>query len=295
MILIDTHCHAHFRSYRDDMDEVIRRSLSKGVGMITVGTTFETSQKGLEVAERYDGLWATVGMHPNHLCPQDFIDDEELDPALQQTIHTKGHDFDPADFLPLARHPKCVAIGECGLDYFQIPASEDREAVIEKQKETTRQHFDLASEVGLPVAIHSRDAQKDQLALIKEFLAAGKLVRRGVIHCFTGTLEEALEYLETGFLISFTGIITFAPRKKDPLINGLSPLQEVVRQIPLESIMAETDAPYLSPEPYRGKRNEPWHVEFVAKKIAEIKGISFEEVCEVTTKNAEKLFGIKVR
>lgn len=294
MNLIDTHCHVHFRAYREDMDEVICRSLEKGVKMITVGTQLDTSQKGLEVAERYEGVRATVGMHPSHLCAQDFVDDEELDPSMQQTIHTGGHTFDPADFLPLARHPKCVAIGECGLDYVHIPENLNREEVIAKQKQTVRQHFDLASEVGLPLAIHSREAQKDQLALIREYIQAGKLARRGVIHCFTGSLEEAREYLETGFLISFTGIITFSPRKKDLLVGGLSPLQEVVRQLPLESIMIETDAPYISPEPYRGKRNEPWQVEFVARKIAEIKKISFEEVCEVTTKNAEKLFGIHV-
>ncbi len=294
MNLIDTHCHVHFRAYRDDMDEVICRSLEKGVKMITIGTQLNTSQKGLEVAERYDGVWATVGMHPNHLCAQNFVDDEELDPSEQQMIYTKGHTFDPANFLPLAHHPKCVAIGECGLDYVHIPENLDREEVIAKQKETVRQHFDLATEVGLPVVIHSREAQKDQLAIIKESIAAGKLAQRGVIHCFTGSLEEAQEYLEIGFLISFTGIITFPPRKKDLLVDSLSPLQYVVQQLPLESIMIETDAPYISPEPYRGKRNEPWQVEFVARKIAEIKKISFEEVCEVTTKNAEKLFGIKV-
>jgi TatD DNase family protein len=274
------------------MDAVIRRSLEKGIGMITIGTQLDTSQKALEIAETYDGLWATVGMHPSHLCAQEFVDDEELDPSLQQTICSKGHTFDPKDFLPLAKHPKCVAIGECGLDYYHIPENVNREEVIAKQKQTLREQLDLASQVELPVVIHCRDAHEDQLEILQEYEKQGKLIKHGVAHCFTGTLQQAQDYLALGFLVSFTGIITFPPRKKDVLPNGLSPLQEVVRQLPLESFMVETDAPYLSPEPFRGERNEPWRAEYVAKKIAEIKNISFEEVCEATTQNAKKLFGI---
>jgi TatD DNase family protein len=178
------------------------------------------------------------------------------------------------------------------LDYYHIPENLNREEVIAKQKQTLRRQLDLASQTGLPVVIHCRDAHEDQLEILQEYAGQGKLTKRGVAHCFTGTLQQAQDYLDLGFLVSCTGIITFPPRKKDVLPNGLSPLQEVVRQLSLDSIMVETDAPYLSPEPFRGKRNEPWHVEFVAKKIAEIKNISFEEVCEATTQNAKKLFGI---
>jgi len=292
MKLIDTHCHVHFNAYKQDMDEVIRRSLEKGVFLITVGTQADTSRRGLEVAERYEGVWATVGLHPSHLCEQSFVDDEEVDPSQTQIIKTRCEVFDPKVYLPLAQHSKCVAIGECGLDYYHFPEGCDPEAEKERQRQTCRAHFELASKVGLPVVIHSRNAHKEQLGIIKEFLDQNQLQRRGVIHCFTGTLEEAQAYLDSGFLISVTGIVTFSPRKKDQLESGLSLLQEVVRQLPLESLMVETDAPYICPEPFRGQRNEPWQVITIAKKIAEIKGISFEEVAEVTNTNAKRLFGI---
>ena len=312
MNLVDTHCHVHFNAYRQDMDEVIERTLSKGVFMITVGTQSTTSANGLKVAERYDGVWAAVGLHPNHLCEQEFFDEEELEfnatfVASEQDgtsagggsgfagkvplnkIKTRCESFDHDYYLNLARHPKCVAIGECGLDYYRMPENIDRDELIAKQQATIRAHFDLASEVGLPVIIHSRAAHEDQLSVIREYVEAGKLEQRGVIHCFTGTIEEARQFIDLGFLISFTGIITFPPRKTEGLI---SPVQTVVRDLPLECIMVETDAPYIAPVPHRGKRNEPWMVEYVAKKIAELKGISVEEVAEVTSRNARKMFRI---
>ncbi len=295
--MIDTHCHVHFNAYRDDMDDVILRTLQKGVFMITVGTQTTTSANGLKVAEKYDGVWATVGLHPNHLCEQEFVDEQELGEGEKVKIKTRCEMFDHDYYLDLARHPKCVAIGECGLDYYRLPEHFDRNELIAKQKETVRQHFDLASEVGLPVVIHCRDgsptlttsAHTDQLQIIREFVEAGKLQRRGVVHCFTGTLEEANAYVELGFLISFTGVITFPPRKSD---GPISPLQQVVRDLPLEHIMIETDSPYLTPVPNRGKRNEPWMVEYVAQKISELKKVSVEEVARVTTENAKRLFGI---
>ena len=293
-MVIDTHCHVHFRAYKDDMNKVIKRSLDKGVAMITVGTQADTSRKGLEVAERYENLWATVGIHPNHLCEQDFVDDQELDPEDQQVIKTRCETYDHETYLAMAQHEKCVAIGEFGLDYFHIPENLNRDEVIADQKANCRLHFDLATEANLPVALHTRDAHAEQLEIIREYVAENKLQRRGVIHCFTGSLEEAKAYIDLGFMISFTGIVTFKPRAKDRLESGLSPLQDVVRQLPLESIMIETDAPYISPEPLRGQRNEPWHVLHIAQKIAEIKKIPYEEVCKVTTENAEKLFGIKI-
>lgn len=291
MRFVDTHCHVHFNAYRDDMDEVIERTLSKGVFLITVGTQSTTSANGLKVAERYDGLYATVGLHPNHLCEQEFFDDDELPPEESATpkIKTRCETFDHAYYLGLARHPKCVAVGECGLDYYRLPENVDRDEVIAKQKATVRAHFELAHEAGLPVVIHCRDAHADQLAIVREFVDAGKLQRRGVVHCFTGTLEEAKAYVELGFLISFTGVITFPPRKSE---GPISPLQQVVRDLPLEHMMIETDAPYLTPVPHRGERNEPWMVEFVAQKISELKRVSVDEVARVTTENARRLFGI---
>jgi len=310
MRYIDTHCHVHFNAYRDDMDEVIERTLSKGVFLITVGTQSSTSANGLAAAERYDGMYATVRLHPNHLCEQEFFDEQELEfkatlvaSGLDGTkvpvnrIKTRCETFDHAYYLGLARHPKCVAVGECGLDYYRLPENVDRDEVVAKQKATVRAHFELAHEAGLPVVIHCRDgstplttgAHADQLAIIREFVDAGKLQRRGVVHCFTGTLEEAKAYVELGFLISFTGVITFPPRKSE---GPISPLQKVVRDLPLEHVMIETDAPYLTPVPHRGERNEPWMVEFVAEKISELKRVSVEEVARVTGENAKRLFGI---
>lgn len=290
--MIDTHCHVHFNAFKDDMDDVIRRTLERGVSMVTVGTQATTSANGLKVAEKYDGLWATVGLHPNHLCEQEFFDEQELADGTKvpgNSIKTRCETFNRATYLELARHPKCVAIGECGLDYYRLPDNVDRDETIAKQKATVRQHFDLAHEVGLPVVVHCRDAHADQQAIIREYVESGKLQRRGVIHCFTGTLEEARIYADLGFFISFTGVITFPPRKSE---GQISPLQTVVRDLPLERMMIETDSPYLTPVPHRGERNEPWMVEFVAAKISELKKVSLEEVDRVTTENAMRLFGI---
>ena len=294
MRLVDTHCHVHFNAYRDDMDEVIRRSLAADVFMITVGTQKDTSRKGLETAERYEGLWASAGLHPNHLCEQEFYDDDELPPEAQATpkIKTRCERFDHAEFLKLTKHPKCVAVGECGLDYYRIPETADLADVKRVQEETVRAHFDLATEANLPVIIHCRDAHAPQQEIIREYLAGGKLARRGVVHCFTGTIEEAQAYRALGFLVSFTGIITFPPRKGE---GEMSVLQKVVREFPLESMMIETDSPYLTPVPFRGKRNEPAHVRFVAEKIAELKKLPVEEVARVTTENALRLFGLPIR
>ncbi len=286
-MLIDTHCHIHFNAYKNDMDEVIQRTLSKDVQMITVGTQKDTSRHALEIAEKYDGLWATVGLHPNHLTAQEFWDDEEIP---KDKIKTRTEVFDPDFYLELAKHPKCVAIGEFGLDYYHLPKHLDVEEIKELQRKTVLEHFDLATKADLPVVIHSRDAHEEQFELIKDALSKGKLSCKGVIHCFTGTLEQAQAYIEIGFLISFTGIITFPPRKKE---GEISPLQKVVQDLPLESIMLETDAPYLAPVPHRGKRNEPWYVIDIAKKVAELKGISLEEVEEQTNKTAKKFFKLK--
>ncbi len=264
------------------MDEVIKRTLEKGVRMITVGTQSTTSKNGIEVAEKYDGVYTTIGLHPNHTCEQHFEDEME-------EIKTRCESFDVEYYRALAKHPKVVAIGECGLDYYRIPPEVDRDALIVKQKEELHKQLSLADELNLPVVIHCRDAHADQLAMLKEFTDAGKLTRKGVIHCFTGTLAEACAYHAIGFLTSFTGIITFPPRKSE---GPISPLQSVVADCPLEMMILETDSPYLTPEPHRGERNEPWYVQFVAAKVAELKGISLEEVDRVTTQNAERLFGI---
>lgn len=282
-MLIDTHCHVQFNSYKNDSDEVIKRTLEKGVFMITVGTQSDTSSAGLELAEKYDGLWASVGLHPYHLHEQKFGDENEI-------VHTRTEKFDYNIFKRLAQHPKCVAIGEFGLDYFHMPENVSRDEVIREQKETVRAQFDLATELNLPVIIHCRDAYEDQLEIVEEYIRAGKLERRGVVHCFVGTQEVADKFLDLGFYISFTGIVTFPPRKKDVGDDGLSSIQRIAKNIPIDRLLLETDAPYLTPVPHRGERNEPWMVKFVAEKIAELKGIEVDEVEKITTENAKRLF-----
>lgn len=285
-MLIDTHCHVQFHAFKNDVDEVIKRTLNKGVFMITVGTQKETSLAGLHIAEKYDGLWATVGLHPYHLHEQKFEDENEL-------IYTREEKFDPSYYRELAKHPKCVAIGEFGLDYFHMPVNVSRDEVIEEQKKVVRLQFDLADELDLPVIVHCRDAYEDQLEIIEEYVLAGKLSRRGVVHCFVGTQEIADKFLALGFYISFTGIITFRPRQSEIGEDGLSPIQRIAKNVLLDRILLETDAPYLSPVPHRGERNEPWMVQFVEEKIAELKRIEVEEVERVTTENVERLFGIR--
>ena len=270
------------------MDEVIKRSLAESVFMITVGTQQDTSRRGVKVAEKYNGVWAAIGLHPSHTSEQTFEDDEEMPTS---TIKTRTEEFDPVFYRELAKSKKVVAIGECGLDYYHLPENISLDEVKEKQKIALRGQLDLADELGLPLIIHSRSAHADQIALLREYVKAGKLARRGVTHCFTGTIDEAQDYLDLGFLISFTGILAFPPRKSE---GEISPLQKVAQQIPLEKIMIETDAPYLAPPPYRGQRNEPRYVIEVAKKIAILKNVSLEEVVRVTTENAVKLFNLKI-
>jgi TatD DNase family protein len=281
--LIDTHCHVHFEAFKNDMDEVVQRALDAGVGMISVGTQSTTSKNGIALAERFDGVWTTIGLHPNHLHQQEFFDDDELPPEEQATgkIKTRAEVFDPEYYSELVKHPKVVAIGEFGLDYYRIPPGAHKEQVIEDQKAACRAQLQFATEHSKPVVIHCRDAHAEQFELLKEEIDRGGLKRRGVIHCFTGTVENAERYRSIGFLTSITGIVTFA---KD--------LQAVVKQIPLDQIMIETDAPYLTPAPHRGKRNEPAYVKHIAEFIAELKGVSFDEVAEMTTMNARKLFDI---
>jgi TatD DNase family protein len=283
-MLVDTHCHVHFRGYGTEKEDVIRRADEAGVLMLTVGTNLETSRDALACAETHEGVWASIGLHPNHTTPSPHHDEAELEHAPP----SEGERFDATAFRELVNHPKCVAIGECGLDFYRMEG--DATGEMKKQDEAVRAQFDLATQAGKPVIIHCRDAHTEQLALIREYVDAGKLARRGVIHCFTGTLEEAQAYIKLGFLISFTGIITFPPRKGE---GDLSSLQRVVRELPLASILIETDSPYLTPVPFRGKRNEPGHVKFVAEKVSELKRVAFDDVARQTTENAKCLFGLK--
>lgn len=283
-MLFDTHCHVHFNAFKDDMDDVVRSALEQDVAMITVGTQKDTSANGVKLAERYDHVWASAGLHPSHLLPG-YVDEDEV------AFRSRQEAFDPDYYRELLRHPKVVAVGEMGLDYYH----ENKDVPLEEMKRIQAQAFEagarLAMSEGLPVIIHCRDAHDDQIELLTKiygpFVDGDPL--RGVIHCFTGTTQDAQRYFNLGFLISFTGIITFPPRKAD-IEAGKETLQDVVRWAPLDKILVETDAPYLAPVPMRGKRNLPEYVKHVAEKVAELKGVSYKEVEKETTKNTLNLF-----
>jgi len=279
---IDSHCHAHFAAYKDDMNEVVERSLANGVGMITIGTQSSTSRNAIELAEKYDGVWAAIGLHPNHLHEQEFFDDDELPEEKREVgkIKTRSEEFDFEYYSKLVVHPKVVAIGEFGLDYYHIPEDIESKKVKEDQAKAVKEQLSFASKFDKPVIIHCRDAHEDQIKLLQEEIQQGGLEKRGVIHSFTGTYEEAEKYIEMGFVLGLNGIFTFS---KD--------LQKVIKKVPIEYLLIETDAPYLAPAPFRGKRNEPHYVKYIAQLLAEIKEIDIKEVAKITKENTIRVFG----
>ncbi len=283
MDFIDSHAHLHFPAFSADGAEVLQRARDNGISLITVGTKFATSMSGIDFAEQHDGVWCTIGLHPGHVHDHNFVDENE-------ETHDKPmpeREFDEARYKSLVSHPKVVAIGEFGLDYSRIPNGMDVEVFKNDQRNVARQQLQFATKHNKPVVIHCRGgatadvtgAHDDMRTLIAEEIGRGGIERRGVIHCFTGTIDDAAKYADLGFLISITGIVTF----------GKS-LAAAVREIPLEQMMIETDCPYLSPVPLRGKRNEPANVVLVAQAIADVKGVSLAEVARVTTENARQLF-----
>jgi TatD DNase family protein len=282
-ILIDTHCHLNFKDFKDDADEVITRTLAGETDMILVGSEFKTSSRAVDYTNKYDsGVYAAIGLHPIHL---ENVLAENHDENGDYKFVTHAEEFNYDAYYNLAKeNKKVVAIGEIGLDYFHIDKNQDTAAVKEKQRTILKQLLLLAHNLDLPVIIHCREAHEDLLPLLKEFKEKYKKDDKrewGVIHCFSGDEALAREYIVLGLKISFTGLITFAHN-----------WDEVIKNIPLEKIMIETDAPYMAPIPYRGKRNEPLYVRYVAEKIAELKGLKFEEVAEKTYQNAKDLFGI---
>ena len=282
-LLIDTHAHVNFNDFKDDSKEVIKRSLDENIWMINVGAERKTSERAVKMAEEYeDGVYATVGLHPSHLVEQD-VEYEENGEIVK--YKSKREEFDYDFYLNSAKNEKVLGIGECGLDYSQSKISNlKNKNWKEKQKEVFIKHIKLAKEVNKPIIIHCRDAHDDLLKILHLAVKPPS----GVMHFFTGNLEQAKKYIEFGFYISFSGVITFPPKK----VETVGAYDEIIKNIPLEKILVETDCPYVAPVPYRGKRNEPAYVKYVAHKIAEIRGISFDEVAEQTTKNARKLFGI---
>lgn len=254
-MLFDTHAHYYDKKFDTDRDELLSKMKENGVGYImNAGCDVETTKRCIALAERYDFLYATAGIHPNHTFD---MNDRSLDGIKM-----------------LAKHPCVCAIGEIGLDYFHKYT--DRGV----QKEAFARQIALADEMHLPFVIHCRDAIKDVLDILKsEYKGGGALM-----HCFSESKETAKILLDMGLTIAIGGTVTFK--------NNVRTV-EAVKHIPMENLVIETDSPYLSPTPHRGERNSSLYIHYVAEKIAEIKGLPVEEVIETTTKNAKNFFGIE--
>ena len=250
----DSHSHIQFPEYEDDLPEVIERALKAEVeGIIVVGTTIDDSQQAIALARQYPELYAAVGIHPSDT---DDVNDELID---MLTL-----------FL---EQPSVVAIGEVGLDYYRS------EVAREQQKRVMKRFIRFARELGKPIIIHQRSAEEDLYQIVRDE-GGGEV--SGVMHCFSGDVKMAAQMLDLGFYISFAGNISFKNFKQ----------QEVIREVPLEKLLLETDAPFLSPEPYRGKRNEPAYLRHTVEAAAKILGLSPKDVARETTGNAMRLFGI---
>lgn len=256
-MLFDTHTHLDNQAFEEDRQQVVARAKEEGVSLlVNIGFNRETIPSTLRLAEEYDFIYAAVGWHPH-----DASDFTEKDLRwLEELAMT---------------HPKVVAIGEMGLDYYWDNAPRS------VQKEVFRQQIALAKKVKKPIIIHDRDAHRDVVDILKE---EGAQEVGGIMHCFGGSLEIAQECLELGFYISFGGPLTFKNAKKP---------KEVAAQIPLDRLLIETDSPYLTPHPFRGKRNESSYVKLVAQSLAEIKNVSFEEICQITMENGKRVFQLE--
>jgi len=273
-MLVDTHAHLNFSAYKNDLDETIGRALSEKIWIINVGSQYKTSKKAVEIAEKYkEGVFAAIGLHPIYSTP-DLIK-IKTDPK-EGNLASKGEIFQIDKYRKLAESKKVVAIGEIGLDYYNKPKTKRKISLFkEKQKEIFLKQLELARNLNLPIIFHCRMAHNDLLNILK--LKSGL---RGVIHCFTGSWREAKEYLTRNFYLGFNGIIF----KLD--------LDEVIKKTPLNRILVETDCPYLTPPLAGRERNEPVFVKYVVQKIADLKGVNFKKVAEITTENARVLFKI---
>lgn len=291
-MLIDSHCHINFIAYKNDADEVIKDFLRNNYAMMVVGSQDSTSRRAVEYADKYErGVYAAVGLHPIDLI--DEVEDTVVMGGKPYTFKNRQEDFDQEKYRALALSSKKVkAIGEVGLDYFYFDKFPEANwaGFKSKQREALIGFIELAEELDLPLIFHCRGeknnpdgAYDELLELIKTEIAKGRKIR-GVVHCFGGNLQQAEKFVGLGLLIGFTGVITFKKKSEE--------LQAIAVALPLDKILVETDAPFLSPEPHRGQRCLPQYVEFVARKVAELKGLSYEEVAEATTQNAKNLFNI---
>ena len=280
---IDIHSHLNFAAFDTDREEVIKRALDAKVAMINVGTQKDTSKKAVELAEKYEnGVYAIVGVHPIHTS-KSFHDVQELGDGGKE-FTSRGEAFDISYYKTLAQNPKVVGIGECGLDCYR----ESQDSGFKIQERVFRQQIELATEVGKPLMLHlrngsGRSAYNDAFRILESCFLNRESSAGGNLHFFAGSIEEAKPFLDAGFSFSFTGVITFT-----------HDYNEVIRYLPLDAILSETDSPYVAPVPYRGKRNEPLYVKEVVKAIARIRGEDEEKVRVQILKNAEQLFGISL-
>ncbi|HYC83476.1 MAG TPA: TatD family hydrolase [Candidatus Paceibacterota bacterium] len=274
---IDVHAHVNFAAYDQDRDEVVARALENDTWMVNVGTQYDTSKKAVEMAERYEeGVYAIIGLHPIHTS-RSRHDSEELGEGAED-FTSRGEEFDMERYRALAASPKVVGIGECGLDYYRLEAES-----IERQREAFSRQIALANEMNKPLMLHIRpskeagapDAYDDAIAMLKEQAKVA-----GNAHFFAGTALQAKKFSDLGFTVSFTGVITFT-RDYD----------EAISSVPLDRLLSETDCPYVTPTPHRGKRNEPVFVAEVVRRLAAIKGIGEEEMAQAVMANARRLFG----
>jgi len=252
-VLVDSHCHLDYPEFAD-IEAVNARAKNADVGaMLTIGTEISRFPGVLAVAEKRENIWCTVGTHPNHAADEEPVKLEQL--------------------LDYAKHPKVVGFGETGLDYYHKDTGPDL------QQQSFRVHLAAARTAGLPVIVHTRDADDDTISILEDEYTKGAFT--GLIHCFSSSESFAKRALDLGFYISVSGIITF---------KSAGTLREVIASVPLDRLLVETDAPYLAPEPYRGKKNEPAYTRFTAEKVAEVKYVDFTTLANATTDNFFNLF-----
>ena len=280
MKYFDAHTHVNFVAYNDDREATILRAKEAQVGMNVVGTQFDTSKEAVALAEKYDNVYATIGLHPIHTA-KSYHDEKELGEGGKE-FTSRGEKFDMSAYMELGKNPRVIAVGECGLDYYRVDKSTK-----DTQVDAFIQQIELANTLGKPLMLHIRPAPQslggvgnaydDALEVIK---AHAKV--RGDVHFFAGDWSIAKKFLDTGFTLSFTGVITFTHDYDD-----------VVKNAPLDMLLSETDAPYVTPVPHRGKRNEPVYVTEVVKAIARIRGGDEEVVREAVMQNVKRVFAVE--
>jgi len=254
MILVDSHCHLNFPDFKDDLNAVIERARQAGVGVMqTICTDMAEFDEVRGIAERYEGIYCSVGVHPNESGATEITTAEEL--------------------IARTSHPKVIGIGETGLDYHYERSGRD------SQKQSFIEHIKAARATGLPLIVHTRDADEDTVSILNNEMENGKF--KGLIHCFTSSKYLADEVIELGFYISLSGIVSF---------KNAGAIRDAIADVPIDRLLVETDAPYLAPIPYRGKRNEPSFVIYTNRILSEIKQISEEECAKTTTDNFFRLF-----